>query len=202
LNKVLNSKEESEKRIREDYEQRIKDVVNDYDAKIAKQNDEINELKSKLEKKKTKKNSYIEEINRIKKECKTLNEILETNIQDFEKRVEDVKTKYEKEIHGLRKREEDFFKTHADILDSDLYKVYKELKIKFEDKLKECLSYKHNNEHITGENRTFRINLDTSDDLLNECAKVQINQQKVIKQLQESLKQTEEILERVKHMLI
>jgi hypothetical protein len=172
--------------------------VSEYDQKLARQLDEINELKSKLEKRKVKKKEQRDEMERIKKECKTLNEILETNVQDFEKRIEDLRIKYEKEIGELRKREEDFLKSHADILDSDLYVIYKELKQKFEEKINECLTFKSNNQKINDENRSHKINLDTSDDIINQCAKVQIQQQKTIKQLKESFQANEERCERIK----
>jgi hypothetical protein len=133
-----------------------------------------------------------DELERHRNETGRLNEILETNVHDFERRVEELKGKYEKEISDLRKREEDFLKSHADILDSDLYVIYKELKLKFEEKIKECMSYKYNNQQVTDENRTFKINLDASDNIINECAKVQINQQKMIKQLKETFSANEE----------
>jgi hypothetical protein len=175
----------------------VKEVIAEFESKFARQVEEINELKAKIEKKKVKKYTQREEVERIKKECKTLNEILETNVEDFENRVEVMRTKYETEINELRKREEDFLAQYADILDSDIYVIYKDLKFKFEEKIKECINYRSNNQQINDENKIHKINLDTSDDIINQCAKVQINQQKIIKQLKENLQSHELRCERV-----
>ncbi len=47
------------------------------------------------------------------------------------------------------------------------------------------------------ENKVIKINLDNSDGLIKECAKVQTQQQRMIKQLKEQLSQTNEENEKV-----
>jgi hypothetical protein len=52
------------------------------------------------------------------------------------------------EITHLIKKHEDFLQNHADVLDSDLFTIYKELKNNFEDKVRECIGFKYDNEKI------------------------------------------------------
>lgn len=51
------------------------------------------------------------------------------------------------------------------------------------------------------ENKVIKLNLDNSDGLIKECAKVQTNQQKMIKQLKESLNQKNEEIDKVKYKI-
>ena len=47
------------------------------------------------------------------------------------------------------------------------------------------------------ENKVIKLNLDNSDSLIKECAKVQTNQQKMIKQLKETINQKNEEINKV-----
>lgn len=48
-----------------------------------------------------------------------------------------------------KKRVDEFLKFNEDLRDSDLYNVYKDLRRKFEEKLKECIEYKDKSEKIS-----------------------------------------------------
>jgi len=48
-----------------------------------------------------------------------------------------------------------------------------------------------------GENKAFKLNMENNDGIINECAKIQINQQKMITQLKDTLNDKNQIIEKV-----
>lgn len=51
--------------------------------------------------------------------------------------------------------------------------------------------------NLDDENKVIKLNLDNSDSLIKECAKVQTQQQKMIKQLKEQFSHKNEEIEKV-----
>jgi hypothetical protein len=147
---------------------------------------------------KAKKKQYKEDNEMLKSECDKLNKVLYNNIQSYEKRIQDLKDSHEYELVDLKKREEEFMKSNENLMDTDIYTVYKDIKRKFEDKLRECLDFKDQNDKIVDENKIFKMNLDNSDNLIKECARVQMNQGKILKQVKEQLEEKQSSLERKK----
>ena len=60
-----------------------------------------------------------------------------------------MKENFDNEIREEKKRVEDFLKFNEDLRDSDIYSVYKDLRKKFEEKLRECIEYKDISEKIS-----------------------------------------------------
>lgn len=85
----------------------------------------------------------------IKNECDKVNLALYNSIQNYEKRIADMKENFDNEIREEKKRVEDFLKFNEDLRDSDIYSVYKDLRKKFEEKLRECIEYKDISEKIS-----------------------------------------------------
>jgi len=74
---------------------------------------------------------------------------LYNTIQSYEKRIAEIKDNFDKEMKDEKKRVDEFLKFNEDLRDSDLYNVYKDLRRKFEEKLKECIEYKDKSEKIS-----------------------------------------------------
>jgi hypothetical protein len=70
-------------------------------------------------------------------------------IQSYEKRIADLKDNFDYEMEQEKNRVDEFIKFNEDLRDSDLYTVYKDLRKKFEEKLKECIEFKDLSEKIS-----------------------------------------------------
>jgi DNA repair exonuclease SbcCD ATPase subunit len=139
-----------------------------------------------------------EDLERAKKECNKLSHMLQNNIQSYEKKLSDLKEQQEKEISELKKREEEFIKSNEELMDTDIYTVYKDIKRKFEEKIHECLEYRGQNEKISDENKLVKLNLDTSENMIKQCAKLQSNQQRIIKTYKEQIEDRNSQIEKLK----
>lgn len=198
LNKLKMEKNNIETRVREELEDQISDIKLDFSNRIDKLTEEVEHFKERYNKTKAKKKEAKEENERLRKECDKLNSVLYNNIQSYEKKIAELKEKQEVELAEMKRREEEFIKSNEELMDTDIYTVYKDVKKKFEDKLVECVSYKGQNEKIVDENKLFKLNLDNSDKLIKECAKIQLNQQKIIKQTREQLQEKADQLDKIR----
>ena len=93
---------------------------------------------------------------------------------------------------------ENFLKNNQELLTTDLYSVYRRLKLKFDTKIKECLDYKVKNEKLVDQNKLFRLSMDNNDEIINECAKVQVEHKKKNKMLQEEVEIKTKMISRIK----
>lgn len=81
---------------------------------------------------------------------------LYNSIQSYEKRIADLKDSFDNEMKEEKTRVDEFLKFNEDLRESDLYSVYKDLRRKFEEKLKECIEYKDKSEKISKEVFLFK----------------------------------------------
>jgi hypothetical protein len=120
-----------------------------------KQVDELNEkidnYTMKYKKNKEKRREIKSEYDATKLECDKVNMALYNSIQGYEKRIADLKENFDNEMQEEKIRVDEFLKFNDDLRDSDLYSVYKELRKKFEEKLKECIEFRDLSEKISKE---------------------------------------------------
>ena len=150
--------------------------------------DIVNEDKKKLQEKVEKLNAEIQKLN------------LENNdtIQKYESEIKDLN-----EIHSNKLREtvgifEKFLQNNKELLTTDLYTDYREMKIKFESKIKEYLDFKTKNDNLHEQNKMFKLSMINNDDIIKECAKKQVYAKKKVKKLNEEIEQKEKIIEKIK----
>jgi hypothetical protein len=210
-NKLKSERINLEKFIREEYQQKFRQVQDSFNTQIQNLTEELDNYKEKYLKNKNKKKHFQEEDDRLKKENDSLNIAIYENITNYEKMLQVLKDEHSKEVTELKKREEEFMKSNEDLAESDIYTVYKDIKTKFHDKLKECIDYKEennkigkyiNNFYIADENKIIKLSLDNSDNILKECAKIQVNQQKILNQIKQQLEEKTKQLEKVNKIFL
>ena len=103
----------------------------------------------KYKKNKEKRREIKSEYDATKLECDKVNMALYNSIQGYEKRIADLKENFDNEMQEEKIRVDEFLKFNDDLRDSDLYSVYKELRKKFEEKLKECIEFRDLSEKIS-----------------------------------------------------
>jgi hypothetical protein len=96
-------------------------------------------------------------------------------------------------------RFESVLSNNQELLDKDLYTVYRELKLKFELKLKECVEFKKKNANLEQRNREYKLDMDNNEDIINECAKEQITIKKKTENLIEELNEKNKMINIVKN---
>ena len=126
-----------------------------HDKQIKALTEEIEDYQEKHKKNKESKGHIKAEYDVVKAESDRVNMALYNTIQSYEKRVADMKESFDNEMKEERKRVDEFLKFNEDLRDSDLYNVYKDLRKKFEDKLRECIEYKDKSEKISIVNKCF-----------------------------------------------
>lgn len=138
-----------EKDLREEFNLKINELVKTHDKQIKGLSEELDNFQEKYRKNKEKKKQIKAEYDAVKAESDRVNLALYNTIQSYEKRIADIKDEFDKEMKEEKKRVDEFLKFNEDLRDSDLYNVYKDLRKKFEEKLKECIEYKDKSEKIS-----------------------------------------------------
>ncbi len=149
FNKLKQEKNNIEKEIREEFNLKITDLIKSHEKQVKGLIEEIENFQTKYLNKKDEKKAIKLEYENVKAECDRVNLGLYNTIQSYEKRIADMKENFDKETKEEKKRVDEFLKFNEDLRDSDLYNVYKDLRKKFEEKLKECVEYRDKSEKIS-----------------------------------------------------
>lgn len=169
------------------YTNKIDQIKEDFDKKINLLIVEVSSEKERAEEYRNKKNEYKTDSIELKKERDRLNETLISTIKKYEDLIKNQKRDYETQITQFKLREDEYIKQKESLSENEIYEVYKDLKKTFEKNLYELREFKETNNKITDENKIFKLSLDTSDGILKECAKIQLQKQKIINQYKENL---------------
>ena len=178
-----------ESKLKAEAEEKIAIITDNFNKKLKEIADELEISKEKNSKNKTKKKVLKEEMEKMKVEKERINNALFNTVKNHENESEILKEKFNIEINILKAREEEYMRTNLNILESDIYKVYNDIKDKFEVKLKECMGLKSQNERINDENKFIKSSLETNESIFKEISKMQYSQTKLINQYKESLDQ-------------
>lgn len=138
-----------EKELREEYNQKMIEIMKTHDKQIKNLTDELENFEHKYKKNKEKRKNIQTEYQSVKTECDKVNLALYNSIQSYEKRIAEMKDNFDNEMREEKKRVDEFLKFNEDLRESDLYSVYKDLRKKFEEKLKECIEFKDKSEKIS-----------------------------------------------------
>lgn len=205
LNNQIQTYDKANTKLKVELETIRDEITNFYNDKIdalTKENEkrysllmaEYESEKEKAHKHKVKKNEYKQEISDLKTERSRLNDTLFSTIQKYEEIIRNNKEEYEKQIKLIKERENDLIKERETLNENEIYGVYKELKLRFEKNLNDLKGFKDVNNKINDENRIFKLTMDSSDNILKECAKIQLQKQKLLNQYKETIEnQTQEI---------
>ena len=136
---------------------------------------EMNILKEDLDIALGEKRDLEEKVRKLEGEITRLNHVNNITTNNYKNKIKDLNERHHNKIKNTIDRFESFLSNNQELLNKDLYTVYRELKIKFELKLKECVNYKKKNDSLEKKNREFKLDMDKSEDLINLCAKKQKN---------------------------
>ena len=199
IREIKDEKESFEKNLKENFEKKYEEVQEEKKNAIEEITEEMNILKEDLEYATAEKDELVEKVKKLETEIERLNHVNNITIQNYENKIKDLNNKHHNKIKNTTERFENFLKNNQELLDNDLYTVYRNLKLKFEQKLKECVDYKKENTKLEEINREYKLDMDNNEDIINECAKEQLETKKKTLKLQEELQNKNKIIELMKN---
>ena len=198
ITQIRKDREDFEAECKKNFEEKFKIVEAEQKAIVAKVNEEMEQVKGDLAKQKLKKKDLKAKVEKLTAEVRRLNNVNIITIQNYENKIKDLNEQYHLKLKATTEIFENFLKNNQELLTTDLYTVYRKLKSKFDTKIKECLDYKDRNEKLSDQNKFFRLSIDNNDEIIHECAKVQVEHKKKNKQLREEVEAKTRIIEKIK----
>ena len=162
--------------------------ITDEMAKVKFNLDIINEDKQKLQ----------EKVEKLDAEIQKLNLENTNTIQKYEAEIKEINNKHTTKLRETVGIFEKFLQNNKELLTTDLYTDYREMKTKFESKKNEYVEYKTKNETLNEQNKMFKVSINNNDEIIKECAKRQVFAKKKMKKLKEQIEQKEKIIEKMK----
>ena len=157
IKKIHDEKEDFERNCKENFAKKFEEVQNEKRNAIEKITDEMNELKDNLEQTTSEKDELIEKVKKLETEIKRLNHVNNITIHNYENKINDLNTRHHNKIKNTTEIFENFLKNNQELLKNDLYTVYRNLKMKFDLKLKECIDFKEKNNRLEEKNREYKF---------------------------------------------
>ena len=199
IREIRDKREEFEKNCKENFEKKFEEVEEERIKAIESITKEMNILKEDLDKSKEEKKELEEKVRKLEAEIERLNHVNNITKNNYINKINDLNQKHHIKIKNTIDRFESFLSNNQELLDKDLYTVYRELKLKFELKLKQCVKYKKKNSELEKINREFKLDMDNNEDIINACAQEQINIKKKTEKLNEELAEKNKMIDLVKN---
>ena len=170
IREIRDKREEFEKNCKENFEKKFEEVEEERIKAIESITKEMNILKEDLDKSKEEKKELEEKVRKLEAEIERLNHVNNITKNNYINKINDLNQKHHIKIKNTIDRFESFLSNNQELLDKDLYTVYRELKLKFELKLKQCVEFKKKNSELEKINREFKLDMDNNEDIINACA--------------------------------
>ena len=198
IREIRDQKEEFEKNCKENFEKKFEEVEEEKMNAIEEIANEMNILKEDLDISLNEKKNLEEKVKKLENEITRLNHVNNITKNNYINKIKDLNEKHHYKIKNTIDRFESFLSNNQELLNKDLYTVYRELKLKFELKLKECVEYKKKNNSLEKINREYKLDMDNNEDLINLCAKEQNNIKKKTANLIEELNEKNKMINLIK----
>jgi hypothetical protein len=199
IREIRDQKEEFERSCKENFEKKFEEVEEEKMNAIEEITNEMNILKENLSFAIDNKKELEEKVRKLEAEIERLNHVNNITKNNYINKIKDLNEKHHIKIKNTIERFESFLSNNQELLNKDLYTVYRELKLKFELKLKECVEFKKKNAILEKINREYKLDMDNNEDIINICAKEQTNIKKKTMELMETLNEKNKIIEIVKN---
>ena len=167
IREINDEKEEFEKNCKQNFEKEFEKVEEEKINAIEEITEKMNLLKEELKIATKEKNELEEKSKKLENEIIRLNHVNNITTNNYLNKIKDLKEKHHHKINNTINRFETFLLNNQELLDSDLYTVYRKLKLKFELKLKECVDYKKKNSALEKQNRQYKLDMDNNEDIIH-----------------------------------
>ena len=154
---------------------------------IKKITDEMAAVEVNLEQVNQEKADLLAKVEKLELEIQRLNLVNTDTIQKYDTQIKEINEKHSNKLKQTTDIFEKFLENNKELLSTDLYSDYRDMKIKFETKKKECIDIKNKNNELSDQNRMFKLSMSNNDGIINECARAQVEAKKRNKKLQEQI---------------
>ena len=180
------------------FDKKFEEVQEEKKAAIKTITQEMTEVKNNLEIVNQEKQKLLTKIEELELEIQKINNDNSDTIQKYENQIREINEKHSNKLKQTVDIFEKFLENNKELLTTDLYTDYRELKNKFESKKQESGDYKYKNNKLYEQNRMFKLSMNNNDGIINECARAQVEAKKKNKKLQEQIEQKDKIIEKMK----
>ena len=180
------------------FDKKFEEVQEEKKAAIKTITQEMTEVKDNLEIVNQEKQKLLAKVEELELEIQKINNDNSDTIQKYENQIREIKEKHSNKLKQTVDIFEKFLENNKELLTTDLYTDYRELKNKFESKKQESTDYKYKNNKLYEQNRMFKLSMNNNDGIINECARAQVEAKKKNKKLQEQIEQKDKIIEKMK----
>jgi hypothetical protein len=180
------------------FDKKFEEVQEEKKAAIKTITEEMTQVKDKLEIVNQEKQKLLAKIEELELEIQKINNDNSNTIQNYENQIKEINEKHSDKLKQTVDIFEKFLENNKELLTTDLYTDYRELKNKFESKKQESGDYKYKNNKLYEQNRMFKLSMNNNDGIINECARAQVEAKKKNKKLQDQIEQKDKIIEKMK----
>ena len=180
------------------FDKKFEEVQEEKKAAIKKITQEMTEVKKYLEIVNQEKQKLLEKVEQLELEIQKINNDNSDTIQNYENQIREINEKHSNKLKETVDIFKKFLENNKELLTTDLYTDYRELKNKFVSKKQESIDYKYKNNKLYEQNKMFKLSMNNNDGIINECARAQVEAKKRNKKLQEQIEQKDNIIEKMK----
>ena len=180
------------------FDKKFEEVQEEKKAAIKTITEEMTQVKDKLEIVNQEKQKLLAKIEELELEIQKINNDNSNTIQNYENQIKEINEKHSDKLKPTVDIFEKFLENNKELLTTDLYTDYRELKNKYESKKQESGDYKNKNNKLYDQNRMFKLSMNNNDGIINECARAQVEAKKKNKKLQDQIEQKDKIIEKMK----
>ena len=180
------------------FDKKFEEVQEEKKAAIKTITEEMTQVKDKLEIVNQEKQKLLAKIEELELEIQKINNDNSNTIQNYENQIKEINEKHSDKLKQTVDIFEKFLENNKELLTTDLYTDYRELKNKYESKKQESGDYKNKNNKLYDQNKMFKLSMNNNDGIINECARAQVESKKKNKKLQDQIEQKDKIIEKMK----
>ena len=197
--KLIREKRETfEQECKLNFEKKYEKAQEEKKIAINKITDEMSKVKFNLDVVNEDKQKLQEKLEKLDAEIQRLNLVNTDTIQKYEGEIKEINEKHTNKLRETVSIFEKFLQNNKELLTTDLYTDYRDMKIKFESKKNEYIDFKTKNENLNEQNKMFKVSIINNDEIINECARKHVLAKKKMKKIKEQIEQKEKILEKIK----
>ena len=196
--KIKEERDEIEQNFQKNFERQFEELQKEKESVIKKANEDMEKMKEEYIEEKTKKKTLKKEVAELNKEVQKINNITSNTIQEYEIKIKDLNEKHTKKFKQTIEIFEHFLQNNQELLTTDLYSIYKELKEELNIKNEEFEDYKFRNGNLNIENKKYKNQMNNNIKIIDNCAQVQVQGKKKNKNLIDELDKKNKIIEQMK----
>ena len=196
--KIKEERDEIEQNFQKNFERQFEELQKEKESVIKKANEDMEKMKEEYIEEKTKKKTLKKEVAELNKEVQKINNITSNTIQEYEIKIKDLNEKHTKKFNQTIEIFEHFLQNNQELLTTDLYSIYKELKEELNIKNEEFEDYKFRNGNLNIENKKYKNQMNNNIKIIDNCAQVQVQGKKKNQNLIDELDKKNKIIEQMK----